>query len=465
VKHGRLDPFAVRIVRIESRRVAARGATDADFLALAADAAHAPTGAILLSGSDHECARHSIAVSSPFMTMRARRRTARFRMPGGERVINGDPLDVLDCALAAMRPDFPLGTLPFAGGAVGYFAYDLKNSIERLPQRARADHGLPDLFLLWPRRILVHDRASGEVEELTLAFDGDSASEAHRLPDRDMPRCGVMKSDVTREAYIRSVDRIRTYIRNGDVYQVNLSQRFSAPFQGDPFLLWQSLFRRNPAPFYAFVQAGDHQVISTSMERFLSVSGSAVESRPIKGTRPRGSTPDLDAAMRADLLESAKDDAELSMIVDLIRNDLGRVCETGSVRVTEHKRLESYANVHHLVSVVAGRLRPGVTAGELLRSAFPGGSITGCPKIRAMQIIDEREPHARHVYTGAIGYVGMHGTIDLNVAIRTALVHRGACSLSVGGGIVYDSRAQDEYEETLHKGKTFFDVMGAAGGS
>ena len=280
-----------------------------------------------------------------------------------------------------------------------------------------------------------------------------------------MPRCGPLASATNRAHYLQTVERIREYIRRGDVYQVNLSQRFSSPFEGDPFLLWGSLFRRNPAPFHAFVQAGDHQVVSTSMERFLKVSDGAVESRPIKGTRPRGTSEREDAAMRADLAAHPKDDAELSMIVDLVRNDLGRVCETGSVRVTDHKRLESYANVHHLVSVVEGRLRPGVTTGALLRAAFPAGSITGCPKIRAMQVIDELEPRARHVYTGAIGYVGLHGNSDLNVAIRTALIHRGACSFSVGGGIVYDSRADEEYEETLHKGKTFFDVMSAAGGS
>jgi para-aminobenzoate synthetase component 1 len=467
-----LEPFAGRVVRVASRRVAARGATDADFLALAADAAHAPTGAVLLSGSEHECARHSIAAWSPFMTMQARRGTARFRMPDGERVLRGDPLDLLDRALASFQPGFPLGSAPFAGGAVGYLAYDLKNAIERLPRRARGDRQLPDLFLFWPRRILVHDRASGEVEELVLSYDGDaavnrpsSADAATRGDPPGAPRCGKLVSATTRPAYLRSIERIREYIRNGDVYQVNLSQRFAAPFRGDPFLLWQALYRRNPAPFYAFIQAGTHQVASTSMERFLRVACGKVESRPIKGTRPRGATPVEDEAARDELARSPKDDAELSMIVDLIRNDLGRVCRTGSVRVAAHKRPESYANVHHLVSVVEGTLRDDVTAGALLRAAFPGGSITGCPKIRAMQIIDELEPCARHIYTGTIGYIGMHGNLDLSVAIRTALVHRGTCSFSVGGGIVYDSKADDEYEETLHKGQTFFDVMSAAGGS
>jgi para-aminobenzoate synthetase component 1 len=272
-----------------------------------------------------------------------------------------------------------------------------------------------------------------------------------------------LASDFTAPGYRAAVEKVRDYIARGDVYQVNLSQMFRGRFDGDPWLLWQALFRRNPAPFYAYVEAGDHQVASTSMERFLALRDGVLEARPIKGTRPRGRTAAEDEALAAELRASPKDDAELSMIVDLLRNDLGRVCATGSVAVREHKRLESYANVHHLVSVVQGRLRPGATVGDILRAAFPCGSITGCPKIRAMEVIDELEPHRRHVYTGSIGYLGWHGTLDLNVAIRTAEVHRGRCSFAVGGGIVYDSHPADEFEETLDKGRTFFAVAGEEG--
>ena len=233
-----------------------------------------------------------------------------------------------------------------------------------------------------------------------------------------------MQSNFTHERYLEAVRRVRRYIRDGDVYQVNLSQRFRFPLQGSPFQLWQHLFALNPAPFYAFIQAGDHQVLSTSMERFLYRRGSYLETRPIKGTRPRGKTSEEDQSLREELLASAKDDAELSMIVDLLRNDLGRVCRPKTIRVVAHKKLETYQNVHHLVSVVTGELGDSVSYGKILKAAFPGGSITGCPKIRAMEIIDELEPHVRHVYTGAIGYLGGHGNMDLNVAIRTALVHR-----------------------------------------
>jgi para-aminobenzoate synthetase component 1 len=215
----------------------------------------------------------------------------------------------------------------------------------------------------------------------------------------------------------------------------------------------------NPAPFYAFINAGDHQILSTSMERFLFRRGDDLETRPIKGTRKRGATPAEDEALKAELATDPKEDAELSMIVDLLRNDLGRVCQPRSVRVAEHKRLESYQNVHHLVSIVRGELLPGTSYGAILRAAFPGGSITGCPKIRAMEIIDELEPCVRHVYTGSIGYLGWHANMDLNIAIRTALVHGEHCYFSVGGGIVHDSSEEAEYEETLHKGRTLFKLM------
>jgi para-aminobenzoate synthetase component 1 len=276
-----------------------------------------------------------------------------------------------------------------------------------------------------------------------------------------------LTSNFTHEAYLSAVQRVRRYIVEGDVYQVNLSQRYRFGFGGSPFGLWKSLFEKNPAPFFAYVDAGDHHVLSTSMERFLFRRGSYIETRPIKGTRKRGATTAEDEELKRDLQESPKDSAELSMIVDLLRNDLGRVCSPRSIRVTDHKRLESYGNVHHLVSIVAGELRNGATFGDIIRATFPGGSITGCPKIRAMEIIDELEPHVRHIYTGSIGYIGFHKNMDLNIAIRTAVVRDGVCCFSVGGGIVYDSDEEDEYQETLHKGRTLLQLVRTAqnGGS
>ena len=266
-------------------------------------------------------------------------------------------------------------------------------------------------------------------------------------------------ANFTQDAYMESIRKIREYIAAGHVYQVNMAQRFESTFSGSAFHLFTKLFQSNPAPFFAFIEAGDHQIISTSPERFIQQTGNRIETRPIKGTRPRGQTPEEDNNMMAELSASPKDDAELSMIVDLLRNDLGKVSTGGSVKVIQHKRLEAYENVFHLVSIVEGRLAPEKNAIDLIKATFPGGSITGCPKIRAMEIIDELEPCRRHIYTGSIGYISFHETMDLSIAIRTATIAAGKILFSAGGGIVYDSDPLKEFQETLHKGKTLMETM------
>jgi para-aminobenzoate synthetase component 1 len=379
------------------------------------------------------------------------------------------------CRLPASVP-----SLPVAAGLFGYFSYDLKDQLERLPRTSIDDVGLPHIWLSAPGALLVHDRHEGVSQLCIPQRDGVDTGQVRREffsilegPDSDgstkselsgeMP--GSRISNFTREAYMNAVEAVREYIARGDVYQVNLSQRFQMGFSGDSWEFFRGLFERNPAPFFAYLQAGDHQIVSTSPERFLKQTGSHVETRPIKGTAPRGDTPEADARLRETLIQSRKDEAELSMIVDLLRNDIGKVCEGGSVRVTEHKRLETYQNVYHLVSVVEGKLAPGRGSVDLLRAAFPGGSITGCPKIRAMEIIDELESHRRHVYTGSIGYISFHDTMDLSIAIRTATVVGGQIVFSVGGGIVIDSDPAAEYEETLHKGRTLMDLCGNGEGA
>jgi para-aminobenzoate synthetase component 1 len=267
------------------------------------------------------------------------------------------------------------------------------------------------------------------------------------------------ESGFTREEYLESVRAVKEYILAGDIYQANLSQRFSAPLLEPAWELYGRLRVLNAAPFSAYLNFGDFAVASSSPERFLRVDGRDVETRPIKGTMPRFDDPGRDEASRQALLGSGKDLAELSMIVDLERNDLGRVCEYGSVKVEEHAVLESYATVHHLVSTVTGRLHWGRDLVDLLKATYPGGSITGAPKIRSMEIIDELEPTARSVYTGSIGYVGFDGDCDLNIAIRTMIITGGRVYSQVGGGIVADSDPVSEYEETLHKGKAMFSAV------
>jgi para-aminobenzoate synthetase component 1 len=259
--------------------------------------------------------------------------------------------------------------------------------------------------------------------------------------------------------YSAAIARIKAYIASGDVYQVNLTQRFAAPLPCPPYALYQRLRERSPAPFAAYLSFGPVQVVSSSPERFLTVRGRQVETRPIKGTRPRSADPAADARLAAELLASEKDRAELLMIVDLERNDLGRVCTYGSVQVEKLWQLESHPTVHHLVATVSGTLRPEVDVIDCVAACFPGGSITGAPKIRAMQIIDELEPHRRHVYTGAIGYLGFDGNADLNIAIRTLTCVGGQAYYHVGGGIVWDSNPSAEYQETLDKGRAMHEAL------
>lgn len=445
---------------------------EADFLRLAEDCASRVPSVVLLSGGKLLAGgenRYSVACWDPLVTLSAKGDKCLVVADRRAFELICDPLEVLDRLCAGFTLAFGLEVPPFSGGAMGYFAYDLKNAIERLPNHARDDLGLPDLFLFWPRHVLVYDRQDKKLSNLVLRLEGEDPADGRPLelgnPSGQVAslECGPLHCNFTHEEYLAAVAKVRDYIHRGDVYQVNLSQRFHCALEGDSFRLWKSLFDRNPAPFYAYINAGDHRILSTSMERFLFRRDRFIETRPIKGTRKRGQTGEEDEALAAELLRCPKDDAELSMIVDLLRNDLGRICTPGSIRVAEHKRLESYGNVHHLISIVTGELRSEITPGGIIRSTFPGGSITGCPKIRSMEIIDELKSNARHIYTGAIGYLGWHQNLDLNVAIRTAIVKDQTCYFSVGGGIVYDSVEEDEYQETLHKGRSLFEVIGKPG--
>jgi para-aminobenzoate synthetase component I len=426
-----------------------------------------PYAMLLLSGGDLDCAGYSLMGWDPFLVIRARGRRVEVQQDGGTRVWEADPFAVLEDLLGALELPGDPPVTPLATGGLGFLAYDLKNHLERLPTSVVDDLHLPEMVFAFPRRLVIHDRRGGRCWQVGITYEDAAgravAPEKAELWPPAVPmgayRVGPPVSNFSREAYLTALTRIREYIGNGDVYQVNLTQRFSFPLSGEPYHLLQRLFQLNPAPFYAYLNCDNFQVLSTSMERFLYRRGDYLETRPIKGTRPRGATPAADAILRQELAESPKDDAELSMIVDLLRNDLGKVCRPRTVRVLEHKRLEAYQNVYHLVSLVAGQLKPGCSAVDILRATFPGGSITGCPKIRAMEIIDELEPHVRHVYCGAIGYLGLHRNLDLNVAIRTAIISQGQGHFAVGGGVVYDSREEDEFDETLHKASTLFRLI------
>ncbi len=387
-----------------------------------------------------------------------------------------NPFDVLRRVLAEHRTASADAPVPFTCGAVGCFAYDLGRFIERLPDTTLADIPLPEMHFALYDAVAGYDHRAGRwyVSGADLGFAG-AAARRRRLeaavrgaspPPVFRPvSAGPLRSNFTRDDYLRAVQRAKDYIAAGDIFQVNLSQRFEAETGAAPLELYAALRSANPAPFAAYLplESGD-AVLSSSPERFLRVTGRRVETRPIKGTRPRRRGDEaFNSRMRRELLDSAKDRAELTMIVDLERNDLGRVCDYGSVRVTEPIVLEEYPTVYHLVATVEGTLHERHDVIDLVKAAFPGGSITGAPKVRAMEIIDELEPTKRSVYTGNIGYIGLDGAADLNIAIRTMMLARGRVYLQAGGGIVADSEPEAEYQETLDKARAMFQALGASG--
>ncbi len=369
--------------------------------------------------------------------------------------------------------------IPFLAGAVGFLGYDLCHFVERLPRTVPADIPLPDLYFAFYDAVLaldhegealysvVRDREPGAHPSAGarayLRWLGDLVRRAQAAP-REPPApgavlAGALQSNFTSAQYLRAVARTIDYIGAGDIFQVNLSQRFEGRLTASPADLYRRLHAANPAPFAAYLAGENWTVVGSSPERFLRVRDGRVETCPIKGTRPRSADPATDSRLREELLASAKDNAELTMIVDLERNDLGRVCEYGSVVVSEPRVLEVHPTVYHLVATVEGRLAPGRDLVNLLRATFPGGSITGAPKVRAMEIIDELEPTARNLYTGALGYIGCDGSMDLSIVIRTFLVAGDHFWFQVGGGIVADSLPEAEYQETLDKGRALVGAL------
>jgi para-aminobenzoate synthetase component 1 len=418
-----------------------------------------PGTVVLMSGGELDCAQYHILGTKPWLSFLGRGRHMILTI--GEQAIRfeADPFDTLRMILNTFHMDASGLPVPIGSGLMGYLSYDLKDFLENLPRTSFDDLGLPDICLFAPSVIVTQDKKSGHtwlsisnrVCNGQESLDDDLEWFRSVLNTRPSNRCPFkgslhgFSSNFARVDYMIQIEKIRAYIASGHVYQVNLSQRFQTDFDGDPFSFFLALYDANPAPFFAYIHAGDHHVVSTSPERFLKRQERSIETRPIKGTRPRGETEAEDRALAIELEESKKDDAELSMIVDLLRNDLGKVCEGGSVRVTQHKRVEVYENVYHLVSIVEGTLSVSRDSVDLLRATFPGGSITGCPKIRAMEIIDEMESHRRHVYTGSIGYVSFHDTLDLSIAIWRKRQRR-MCKRSGLGERVYSSIGSGGHE-------------------
>ena len=408
--------------------------------------------------------RFSFLGCEPRLVVAATGTSLRLTRDGTTTHREGQPLEVLRELLAERRgPAHAL--LPFTAGAVGGISYEAGSALESITS-LRPAGSLPELHFGFYDGSFAFDHASGKSYLTAHATAGSDDEILDRLEHvlraalADMPPAARPATNGTepraqweKPGYLAAVQRIRDFIAAGDVYQVNLTQRFDAVLGIPAPELYLKLRSLSPAPFACYYDGGDWQAVGCSPERFLRLAQGRVETRPIKGTRPRGATPEEDRRLRAELLASAKDRAELLMIVDLERNDLGRICEFGSVKVDEDCRLEEHPTVFHLVGTVSGRPRPDVDVFDCLRATLPGGSITGAPKIRAMQVINELEPVRRGFYTGAFGYLGCDGGCDLNVAIRTILCAGGRASYHVGGGIVWDSDPESEYQESLAKGR------------
>lgn len=453
---------------------------------------HGEPGIVLLRSGlfDSPQARYSFVAARPFLTFRAcgsRCEVTPHDAVGRPHVQFGNPWRGLEALLA--RYELPDEVdLPFPlGGCFGFWGYDLKEFVEpKLRVHTAADLDLPDCQLGFYASLVAFDHRLGQAWIIATGLGADGARDEHRQaaqfnfwharltarpqPERVIPRPDWHVREVTssfsRAGFIAAVEAAQRYIHTGDIYQVNLAQRLSAPCDGtsvSPAALGWNLFRRltevSPAPFAAFLDGGDFQLASSSPEQFLRLSGPHIQTRPIKGTRPRHLDPTRDAQLAYELQTSAKEQAELVMITDLLRNDLGRVCEFGSVQVPDLLRLEKFAQVQHLVSTIEGRLRPEITHLDALAACFPGGSITGAPKFRAMEIIDELEPVARGPYCGALGYLGFNRESQLSILIRTAICKDGVAHFPVGAGIVADSDPAAEYEETLAKAQGFFAAL------
>ncbi|MDI6733774.1 MAG: aminodeoxychorismate synthase component I [Planctomycetota bacterium] len=430
---------------------------------------HLPYPFYLISGmANPSSGGFSFLGSDPFLVIKSKGSSISIEKNGTITCKKGDPLEELRKILSAYkvkvrynpRPDI-IG-MPFIGGAVGYFGYDLCHFIEKLPLQTKDDLNFPDLYFAFYDRFIAIDHYRRKMWKVTADKIPDFRFQISnpKSPSSRHPREGMIRSNFTKAQYCRAVKKIKDYIFAGDVYQVNLSQRFETVLSKSPLELFLRLQQINPAPFSALLKPNNNQfIISSSPERFLKATDGRIETRPIKGTRPRGKTPSEDSAMKKELFESIKDNAELSMIVDMERNDIGRVCKYGSVRVAEPKVLETYPTLHHLVATVEGRIDDRYDIVDLIKATFPGGSITGAPKIRAMEIIDELEKSRRNVYTGAIGYLGFDGNIDLSIAIRIIMLNNNKAYYQVGGGIIADSDPESEYEETLTKGKALAEAL------
>jgi len=438
----------------------------ADSAELFAPIAGRPWSVFLDSGFPYSSqGRYDIIATDPVCTLVTHGESTEITCNGVSRVSCEDPFDLVRQQLLPELKGFD--DLPFNGGAIGYFSYDLARRLEKLPMLASDAEHIAEMAVgiyQWALIVDHHQQKSylvGQAEDAQQwqALIAQFSSLPARPPSEAFKVLGDIKANMDKAAYAHAFERIKYYLREGDCYQVNLTQRFVAECEGNPWTAYLSLRELNAAPFSAYLNLPEVQILSSSPERFLKLTDGIVETKPIKGTRPRKQD-DTEDQEQIRLLESSKKDrAENLMIVDLLRNDISKTCKNGSVKVPVIFDVETYTTVHHLVSTVTGILADDKHALDLLKSCFPGGSITGAPKIRAMEVIEELEPHRRGVYCGAIGYIGFDGNMDSNIAIRTLVHSENNIRFWAGGGIVNDSVMEEEYQECFDKAAAMLDLL------
>lgn len=401
-----------------------------------------------------ELSQYSFLGSLPYATIQTKNGISHICEFGTITQSDKNPFTLLETLLTRYAVESH-STLPFIGGAVGYFSYDTKQYLECIPNISLDDYDIPDLYFGFYDGVIVYDHHQNQTY---ICGSSDKIIDQIYMkintplpPVESFNFLGNLQPDLTYEEYLEKIEKAKEYIVNGDIYEVNLSQRFSAPFPYDGFSLYSQLRKVSPAPFSAYLHLGEAEILSSSPERLLKIEKDSIETRPIKGTRPRGKTLEEDDFYREQLLHCEKDQSELLMIVDLSRNDLSRICQPHTVKVPRLFGLETYATVYHLVSTITGVLKPNLSKLDPVKALFPGGSITGAPKIRSMEIIEQLEPTKRSIYTGSIGYINVNGDMDFNISIRTMILKDETLYFQVGGAITYDSDSHSEYEETLHK--------------
>ncbi len=424
-------------------------------------------------------ARYSFIGLEPFLRYYCTHGTGTIENKDGQQKITGEPLGILEGIMDQYRAPKLDGLPRFYGGAVGYFGYDLVRYIEELPNRTTDDLNLPDCHFILTKLVLVFDHVRHKVKIVVNTQPGSDPTISYydalnrinaviKLINEPQPAVNgpsrvvgpaAFVSNMPKEEFINKVEKAKEYIRAGDIFQVVLSQRLKMPLQGDPFDIYRTLRTVNPAPYLYYLNFGGTVIIGSSPEMLVRVEDGIIQTCPIAGTRPRGRTPAEDLALAKELLADEKEKAEHVMLVDLGRNDLGRVCAYGSIEINGFMEIERYSHVMHIVSTVTGRLKPGQTSFDALRACFPAGTVSGAPKVRAMEIIEELEPTRRGVYAGAIGYFGFTGNMDTCITIRTILVHEGMTYVQAGAGIVADSQPEREYDETINKAKALLETL------